>query len=53
MTTLHGVLTLGLLAFVPLYYRMVKNHQLVGNSRDVITIWYALSPPRLASLPSR
>ncbi len=43
MTTLHGVLTLGLLAFVPLYYRMVKNHQLVGNSRDVITIWYGLS----------
>lgn len=36
---MYLVLTLTLMAYVPVYRSMVKRHQLVGKSRDHITTW--------------
>ena len=39
---MYLVLTLALLAYVPVFRGMVKQHQLVGKSRDQITTWVTI-----------
>ena len=39
---MYLVLAVALLCYVPVYRGMIKQHQLVGKSRDHITLWVTL-----------
>lgn len=42
LPAMYFVLTIALLCYVPIYRGMIRQHQLVGKSRDHITLWVTL-----------